>query len=211
MDGVSEVRWVAADDPVLRPLISPNNTINANPGTNSLVITDYADNLRRLGRIIASLDMPAAADLDVLPIRHAVATDIATMVNRLLDGGSAGGQPGELRPAMHRLAPAGREPGLEQHALIGVAAGPQRGQHPPHLAALGCFQPRGQNGRKNAGLRLGECQRRRGERQQSRCELQFRDHTSSPHRRLLREPAHSDTFVMHKQIIAKRQKMQIIR
>lgn len=80
--------------PVLRPLISPNNTINANPGTNSLVITDYADNLRRLGRIIASLDMPAAADLDVLPIRHAVATDIATMVNRLLDGGGAGGQPG---------------------------------------------------------------------------------------------------------------------
>ena len=33
--------------PVLRPLISPNNTINANPGNNSLVITDYADNLQR--------------------------------------------------------------------------------------------------------------------------------------------------------------------
>ena len=77
--------------PVLRPLISPNNTINANPGTNSLVITDYADNLRRLGRIIASLDMPAAADLDVLPIRHAIASDVAAMVNRLLEGG---GQPG---------------------------------------------------------------------------------------------------------------------
>src|SRR5690606_78322 len=30
---------------VLRPLISPNNTINANPGSNTLVITDYADNL----------------------------------------------------------------------------------------------------------------------------------------------------------------------
>jgi general secretion pathway protein D len=35
--------------PVLRPLISPNNTINVNPGNNSLVITDYADNLQRLG------------------------------------------------------------------------------------------------------------------------------------------------------------------
>ena len=78
--------------PVLRPLISPNNTINANPGTNSLVITDYADNLRRLGRIIASLDTPAAADLDVLPIRHAIAGDIATMVNRLLESGQAGVQ-----------------------------------------------------------------------------------------------------------------------
>ena len=36
--------------PVLRPLISPNNTINANPGNNTLVITDYADNLQRSAR-----------------------------------------------------------------------------------------------------------------------------------------------------------------
>ena len=34
--------------PILRPLISPNNTVNVNPGTNALVITDYADNLQRL-------------------------------------------------------------------------------------------------------------------------------------------------------------------
>src|SRR5207253_729403 len=40
--------------PVLRPLISPNNTINANPGNNTLVITDYADNLQRLAQIIAA-------------------------------------------------------------------------------------------------------------------------------------------------------------
>ena len=40
---------------VLRPLISPNNTINANPGNNSLVITDYADNLQRIGKIIAAM------------------------------------------------------------------------------------------------------------------------------------------------------------
>jgi general secretion pathway protein D len=80
--------------PVLRPLISPNNTINANPGNNSLVITDYADNLRRLSRIIAALDSPASSDLDIVPIRHAVASDIAAMVNRLLDGGGAPGAPG---------------------------------------------------------------------------------------------------------------------
>ena len=43
----------------------------------------------RLGRIIASLDTPAAADLDVLPIRHAIASDVATMVNRLLESGQA--------------------------------------------------------------------------------------------------------------------------
>jgi general secretion pathway protein D len=76
---------------VLRPLISPNNTINANVGNNSLVITDYADNLRRLGKIIAALDGPGTVDLDVVPIRYAIASDIATMVNRLLEPGAGGG------------------------------------------------------------------------------------------------------------------------
>lgn len=75
---------------VLRPLISPNNTINANPGNNTLVVTDYADNLLRLGKIIAALDSPASSDLDVVPIRYAVASDIAVMVNRLLEPGAAG-------------------------------------------------------------------------------------------------------------------------
>jgi len=74
---------------ILRPLISPNNTINVNPGNNSIVITDYADNLKRLGRIISALDSPATGDMDVVPVRHAIATDIALMVNRLLDQGQA--------------------------------------------------------------------------------------------------------------------------
>ena len=59
--------------PVLRPLISPNNTINVNPGNNSLVITDYADNLQRLARIIAVMDMPNATDVEVWPLKHALA------------------------------------------------------------------------------------------------------------------------------------------
>jgi len=78
---------------VLRPLISPNNSIMANPGNNSLVITDYADNLTRLAKIIAALDAPVAADLDVVPIRYAIASDIATMVTRLMEpapGGASG-------------------------------------------------------------------------------------------------------------------------
>ena len=48
---------------MLRPLISPNNTINANPGNNTLVITDYADNLQRIGKIIAAMDVPTSGDL----------------------------------------------------------------------------------------------------------------------------------------------------
>ncbi|CAA2102185.1 type II secretion system secretin GspD [Variovorax paradoxus] len=76
--------------PVLRPLIPPNNTINVNPGNNSLVITDYADNMRRLARIIASLDVPNASDIEVIPLKHSIATDMVPLVQRLVDGGSSG-------------------------------------------------------------------------------------------------------------------------
>lgn len=75
--------------PVLRPLISPNNTINVNPGNNSLVITDYADNLQRLARIVAAMDVSNASDVEVIPLRNAIAADMAPLVARLIDGGSA--------------------------------------------------------------------------------------------------------------------------
>ena len=76
--------------PVLRPLISPNNTINVNAGTNSLVITDYADNLQRLARIISSLDVSNATGVEVIRLRHAIASDLAPLVARLLESGGNG-------------------------------------------------------------------------------------------------------------------------
>ena len=79
--------------PVLRPLISPNNTINVNPGTNALVITDYGDNLQRLGRIIAALDVANATGVEVIRLRHGIAADLGPMVQRLIDTGAAAGTP----------------------------------------------------------------------------------------------------------------------
>jgi len=83
---------------VLRPLITPNNTINANPTNNTLVVTDYADNLQRIAKIIAALDTPAATDVELIPVKHAAASDLAQIVQRFADssgaaagGGTAGG------------------------------------------------------------------------------------------------------------------------
>ena len=70
---------------VLRPLISANNTINANAGNNTLVITDYASNLARLGALIAALDTPSATDVEVIPLQYSLASDLATLVQRLSD------------------------------------------------------------------------------------------------------------------------------
>lgn len=79
---------------VLRPLISANNTINANPANGTLIITDYADNLQRLAKIIAALDQPAASEIEVIPVQHALAADLAPLLQKLTEGGAGANVPG---------------------------------------------------------------------------------------------------------------------
>ena len=86
--------------PVLRPLISPNNTINASSGTNTLVITDYADNLQRIAKIIAAMDTPSGGDVEVIALQHAVAADVAPLVQRMGDTASTPGVPGSAGGAL---------------------------------------------------------------------------------------------------------------
>ena len=104
--------------PVLRPLITANNTIAANAGTNTLVITDYADNLRRLASIIAALDLPNASDLEIFPLKNTLASDLLPLMLRLLEPG--GGAAGETSFRTTLLA----EP--RGNALILRAANPTR-------------------------------------------------------------------------------------
>jgi general secretion pathway protein D len=109
--------------PVLRPLIGPNNTINVNPGNNSLVITDYADNLQRIGRIIAALDVAGATDVEIIPLQHAVAVDLAPVILKLVDSGSVAGAPGQAGDASYRTTLLA-EP--RSNSLILRAANPAR-------------------------------------------------------------------------------------
>jgi general secretion pathway protein D len=86
---------------VLRPLITPNNSIAAVPTGNALVITDYADNLKRIERIIASLDVPPAGEPIVVPLRNASALDLVQILNRLL--ADSGGAPGAAPDPQQRV------------------------------------------------------------------------------------------------------------
>jgi general secretion pathway protein D len=74
--------------PVLRPLITANNAISVNPGANALVITDYPDNLQRIARIIAALDVANATEIEIIPLQHALATDLLPLLIRLIEPGS---------------------------------------------------------------------------------------------------------------------------
>ncbi|MBR7798412.1 type II secretion system secretin GspD [Undibacterium sp. FT137W] len=93
---VFRINYEAANNIVtaLRPLISPNNIINVNPGNNSIVITDYSDNMRRMSEIIALLDVPSNPELEIIPIKHSIAADVATMVTRLTEGNQASADAG---------------------------------------------------------------------------------------------------------------------
>ena len=70
---------------VLRPLITSNNPINAYAANNTIVVTDYAENVRRIARIIAAIDTPAGNEVDVVRLEHTIASDMAVLLARLLE------------------------------------------------------------------------------------------------------------------------------
>jgi general secretion pathway protein D len=80
--------------PVLRPLMSPNNVINAAPASNALIVTDYAENVARIRRILGELDRPASADILAIPLKHTAAADFMQIVQRLVPDATASGGPG---------------------------------------------------------------------------------------------------------------------
>ena len=74
---------------VLRPLMSPTSQLSVYDPANALIITDYADNVRRLLRIIERIDQPGSTDVTVIPVQHASAIDLAELVVRLSGTGVA--------------------------------------------------------------------------------------------------------------------------
>ncbi|MDR3300853.1 MAG: type II secretion system secretin GspD [Candidatus Accumulibacter sp.] len=68
----------------LRPLVSANNFLAAYPGGNTLVVTDYADNVARFGQIIDNVDQAADNDIFAIRVRHASALDVAQTIGRLM-------------------------------------------------------------------------------------------------------------------------------
>lgn len=90
---VFRLRYVSATNvlPVVRPLVPPNNPVIAYAGSNALVVTDYADNLRRIEKIIHAIDVDTPAGTEVISLDHAIATDMALIVARLTDQQGNGG------------------------------------------------------------------------------------------------------------------------
>ena len=110
--------------PVLRPIISPANTIVAYPNNNSLVVTDYAANLRRIDLIIDALDRPGGGEPVVIPLRYAAAAAMAETLGRLLAEGGAG--PGAQAAAADPATRVVIVPDARTNSLIVRSENPER-------------------------------------------------------------------------------------
>ena len=69
---------------VLRPLVAPNNFIGAYPGSNVLVIADYASNVNRIAKIISSIDVSTGTDLQLIKLQYASAVDVVNLIKGLM-------------------------------------------------------------------------------------------------------------------------------
>src|SRR5699024_2394579 len=84
--------------PVLRPLVPQYGHLAAVASANALIISDHANNIRRLETIIAHLDGSEAREIQVVSLQHAWSTDVLKLLEAMIpdDGGKAGAATGRL-------------------------------------------------------------------------------------------------------------------
>ncbi len=72
----------------VRPLVSAQGAVTANRGGNSLVVVDFADNIRRIREVLRRIDTDNSSTR-VVTLQNAGAREIATALQALASGGSA--------------------------------------------------------------------------------------------------------------------------
>lgn len=87
---IIDLKHVSAQEmmALLRPLMPQQAHIAAHGGSNSLLVADRAANLERIAAIIRRIDVAADSEIEVIPLRHARASEIARTL-LALDSGAA--------------------------------------------------------------------------------------------------------------------------
>lgn len=91
---VIPIKHVPAEQliPALRPLLPQWSNISAYPPSNMLILSGRAGNIRQIADIIKQVDTSAANDIDIVPLEHALAMDIANTLKDLAKTSISGNQ-----------------------------------------------------------------------------------------------------------------------
>jgi len=76
--------------PILRPLVPQQGHLAAYNPTNTLIITDHAGNIQRLMKIIRGVDRPDSDELEIIPLKHAAASELVRIINSLKTAAAKG-------------------------------------------------------------------------------------------------------------------------
>lgn len=81
--------------PILRPLVPQYGHLAAYPQANILIISDRANNVNRIVRIVRRIDNEGGGDIEVIPMQNASAGEVVRVVSQLMQGaaGAEGGGP----------------------------------------------------------------------------------------------------------------------
>lgn len=82
---IIEVKHVDANQlvPILRPLVPQRGHLAAVPSSNVIIIADTAANIARLTSIIRRIDTVSGDEIEVIPLQHASATEVARVITQL--------------------------------------------------------------------------------------------------------------------------------
>jgi len=75
----------------LRPLVSPQGSLTANRNANSLVVADFADNIRRIRALASSIDRDTSTS-QIVTLKNAGAREIAAALQALVPAAGEGAQ-----------------------------------------------------------------------------------------------------------------------
>ncbi len=75
----------------LRPLISPQGSLTANRNANSLVVADFADNIRRIRALVSTIDRDSTTS-QIVTLKNAGAREIAAALQALVPSAGEGAQ-----------------------------------------------------------------------------------------------------------------------
>ncbi|HWN16082.1 MAG TPA: type II secretion system secretin GspD [Candidatus Dormibacteraeota bacterium] len=114
---------------LLRPFVPAQGAVTAHPETNLLILTDNGANIRRLLEIVKLIDVEVALDdLQVIPIKHADAQELAQILSQLFTVGRVAGAAGALTvpsPGLFQAAPGPASPAPPVTGLAAVPGQPR--------------------------------------------------------------------------------------
>lgn len=83
---VIPIQYVPAEQliPVLRPLMPQWSSVSAYGPSNMLILSGRANNIRQLADIIRQVDSSSSSGIDIVPLEHALAMDVANTLKELV-------------------------------------------------------------------------------------------------------------------------------